>query len=1451
MFGTPARTGASAAPAASTRTRGRGNRVAPAPAPAPGIDGGIRSGGLAESKSTTGADWESDFDGGSSRAALETIASPEAHMYDEPDCGRNGYLHLSMARALRSRDETHPRRIVLVDDGNAGSSHEGFDSARTPSTVEGIPSPARSLYQPANSSGGHSTGAGNAGGSTGADDAGGRIQRNVTTGSAGSGKRRTLRTHVSADAEDNRAMYSLAPFPICGTSTGSHAACGMDGAESEFSRFGLGISLYFKNLKTMGVFLLIISVLGGLVPSLFYTQGSGVSSVGSTGGVGESAFSLSGIVSLTAGNLGDGTMLCAEATEHGELTLSCGDEGRVLGEIFAYYGQPTGSCDCPTAQTPSPTCPAVEAEDGECDPPGGYCIAAKRRRLQHPDGNHIVRGSCCAQRRDSTQLPDFQDLDIRRNEKCDAEAAARVVLGVCGGKSSCRINASPDVEYTWVPVPGAPCKTAIERNSGSCRSRLAGGISDSVGVLSNCDRDMPVRLIAIARCVEPFVDLGGGGRISKDVLAIFAALFDVGVITGFLLFIRWLRAREELEEWQVENSHIRAKDYTIELRDVPKHRDLDSLDRRLRKHFEKVLSHPLSSWTHQPYDVRVADINFGVRHSGLIAAFKKRGAMLRDLERKQKELVVTRKTTVKNLALLNLSKVSMRSLAPLNDTVRNIAQQDRVIDDIQRDARQSAVRVYVTFADREGFNRAMDQYATSSRLFQPQRLRLGGHRLLIRQAPDPSSIIWENLEYSRCNRCLRGAITGIASLVLIAISAMVLFAVEDAKRGALQSEEGLQCSALSGDVLNKSAVVVDELSTRFNATVGQSGRLACYCDAVASEAGVGAARAVRFDDTGLDASGRGDSPFWCVEWANDRLVAQMMTSLLAFTVVGVNLLLRALVNLMVPFERPHTRSEDMLSRMRKLFWVQLINTGFLIAIVNTRIPGVSPDEAGLVGGGTFDDFTPEWYAAVGVPIILSMVGNIVSPHAMPLLAAFLIAVQRCWDRGCTCDGRRSRKLTQTALEKLYHGPEFHLAERYSQTAMTIWVAFSYSAGIPLLPLLAAFFFIVTYWVDKVLFVRFYRKPPHYDASIARAAMALLPWAIVAHFTIGLWMLSSPGVFVSDNVVAGIVGVTGGDSAGAAQNLEDSLLISASIVERLTTPHAIIMMVALVVSVAYAFVDWVWENNKGLAKRLCCKSVKPRRADQLEYPSYTDALRTSFFERALLEGTIKARLKDEYTEILRQRRTTSNDAPTAGSDDLGNHGSTQRFSSRLNTDERAGLQSTPSDRGGRYITGVSSYDLNHNPEYRRIMGLDMLVDPRARRGVKLHRRQRRRHRTASAHEEIPTPSSYLATIQTRRLGAASDGTPSPPVTFALRLATATEAGGSGGSGSGLDESDDTAVGRGVTALEAAMADRSGSREDEASGATEESDSGEGDDGEEEEESGSSDSDEDERSPAKPR
>jgi len=97
-----------------------------------------------------------------------------------------------------------------------------------------------------------------------------------------------------------------------------------------------------------------------------------------------------------------------------------------------------------------------------------------------------------------------------------------------------------------------------------------------------------------------------------------------------------------------------------------------------------------------------------------------------------------------------------------------------------------ALAAYVVFNHRESVRRCMQDYAGADRWFwrwvqaPPLRLRRR-HRLQVRGAPEPSNILWENLETSSRNRCMRRTVTALVMLLLLALSFALIFVAQQRK----------------------------------------------------------------------------------------------------------------------------------------------------------------------------------------------------------------------------------------------------------------------------------------------------------------------------------------------------------------------------------------------------------------------------------------------------------------------------------------------------------------------------------------------------------------------------------------------------------------------------------------------------------------------------------------------
>jgi hypothetical protein len=100
---------------------------------------------------------------------------------------------------------------------------------------------------------------------------------------------------------------------------------------------------------------------------------------------------------------------------------------------------------------------------------------------------------------------------------------------------------------------------------------------------------------------------------------------------------------------------------------------------------------------------------------------------------------------------------------------------------------------------------------------------------------------------------------------------------------------------------------------------------------------------------------------------------------------------------------------------------------------------------------------------------------------------------------------------------MYIGPDIEMELCYARILYTIYVTFMYSSGMPLLYFIAFLTFALSYWVDKYMFLRFYRIPPRHTGKLSIEALQIMKYAIVFHFLIGLYMFSYRPIMESRKV----------------------------------------------------------------------------------------------------------------------------------------------------------------------------------------------------------------------------------------------------------------------------------------------------------------------------------------------
>ena len=487
------------------------------------------------------------------------------------------------------------------------------------------------------------------------------------------------------------------------------------------------------------------------------------------------------------------------------------------------------------------------------------------------------------------------------------------------------------------------------------------------------------------------------------------------------------------------------------------------------------------------------------------------------------------------------------------------------------------VGAFVVFNNEESFRRVLQDYHLSRTWLcrrccqQPTLLYHRQFPLEVRRAPEPSDVLFDNLDTSAAEKCARRSGINLFMLLLLALSFVAIVIAQEQKeefakrvpdltvcdleapaaafgsydnaasaRLARRTDLDATCgdghvwmqwvdghgSPAPDQVYNTSLIASQGCSHVCRPTSGDlqcnglSGRRswyasvvpACYCvqalnEAVAAHGLFSGAAAVL------------NSERLCEEYTQNFVISQTLIAVAAVSIVLVNTFLKAFLKLVTRWERHDSVSDEKSAMAVKLFFALFLNTGLLTLLVYARVPQLKGKLPIPLFNGEYDTFAWQWYTQAGTALCLTMLINIAAVHAWPLLQWMLVLPCK---RRILAGG----KVTQRHLNQLYSAPHFEVETRVPYVLNTVSVSLLYSAGMPVLLPLAAAALAATYLIDKLLLLRMYRRPALLDESMALMAARILP------FVAGMHLLSAVYMFGSDDVLEPQPVLLPGGAAGA-------------------------------------------------------------------------------------------------------------------------------------------------------------------------------------------------------------------------------------------------------------------------------------------------------------------------------
>lgn len=630
--------------------------------------------------------------------------------------------------------------------------------------------------------------------------------------------------------------------------------------------------------------------------------------------------------------------------------------------------------------------------------------------------------------------------------------------------------------------------------------------------------------------------------ITPTELASMYCWLDVGGIMVVLIAYVWLRIFERKEGVILNKNTVTVSEFSVKVSNLPK----VCTPQELKAHLAKVTRHA------------VANVVFAYNNSDEIKAYRKRGLLIKERVRvMQEEKYYEYQKVEKKQYIMDEAKIFKKLRDKKMEIGRKIQKLEAGI--IPPEDADIPLCAFVTFEERIGAIacKALYTYSLWDYYNMPIQKRFKNARLIVEGATEPSTILWENLNFSSWDRRKRRLRTAIVAFALIFVSLAARLTSTVVERSAQNFAGDSLCPA-NWDSLSEAQ---KQSQVEANDEI-----LHCYCDELTYDT-------------------RESDPL-CHEYFVQQVKANVITYLASFTVVVINMVLDWAVEKFAGYEKHTSIDKKGLSVFKRLFWLYVVNTAVVFVMeINASRFGFVTAITGLSPSPKILNFSADWYRMIGVAIILVQLGMPASNQGYYFFTylAHKAKINRA-------NNSKMAALTQDELNNIYIGPVFKLANRYAINTSIFFVCFIFSLGIPLLNFIAAVNFYIGYLVDKFLFVNFYRSPVRYDTSICEASTRLIPVAVVAHIVCSIWTLSNEEIFASTSS-ENIVTNQGGQTASSAHNSIVQHMWDASTKNQTIPLFALLVFVVLCLLVEYfieAFYGSVGQVLVSLFGNVCSK-----------------------------------------------------------------------------------------------------------------------------------------------------------------------------------------------------------------------------------------------------------------------
>eukprot|EP00388_Colpodella_angusta_P045870 GDKK01067513.1.p1 GENE.GDKK01067513.1~~GDKK01067513.1.p1 ORF type:complete len:1115 (+),score=370.31 GDKK01067513.1:1-3345(+) len=393
-----------------------------------------------------------------------------------------------------------------------------------------------------------------------------------------------------------------------------------------------------------------------------------------------------------------------------------------------------------------------------------------------------------------------------------------------------------------------------------------------------------------------------------------------------------------------------------------------------------------------------------------------------------------------------------------------------------------------------------DSYSWIGRSTQTPQMRfMDTYKLKVECASEPSSINWDNMDFSSSRRKRILILTGSLTVLLLICSIAISIGLYRATTLLNDPKKNFVCDQFFSDTLTPEALgncysSIDSTPLNPASKDAFDNLKFCYCK--------NNVESLYSNYTDI-----------CSSYTVDQSLSVFIGFIASIIIAAINFILKIFFVLFVDVENYQNTTAEQKSLCNRLFISQFFNTVIVMLIVNAWW---GPN----VDIGSFDDFNRLWYVKVCAAIVLTMLLNVIILPLTMLISWVLNKVFRII-RGASvgsCLEKSIAKLiggrvmTEYELNRVYTLPDFELSIRFAPMINIVLSCMALSAGAPLLNVIACASFLMMFLIDRNVLVKLSHSSTYYDASIGKSCVIIMQRiATFVHLAFGFWMFSHPTI----------------------------------------------------------------------------------------------------------------------------------------------------------------------------------------------------------------------------------------------------------------------------------------------------------------------------------------------------